>query len=395
MAWYNQNLTDNSYAQFKLHDAESTYRPASVSDCYREEWKHQGARVDRAPDQDRVRRLEDRLAAAWNFYKFLKDSLARKGVFLSADKSHLKGFGSGVIGYGSCIYLQLKHGGKSYDILNLSVVGNDVNVEIRHPKAELFSDTLHSERVEIYLAQQKSFNPPRLSWISGRPMLSMRKFLGIDESALNKNLVIPPASILATEIALYIKSIIEYLDAGEQLRTFGESLAETVLYRDLAAIYANCANGDHWLLHGQRPISNGRSWLELDLQIFLKNDIKIAIEIQGPYHYPAMEQTNWEYIHCKHNTKINWCEENGLIFVWLDWETFNRCVVHLGQKQRPDAERRAIVRTMMNEIIEAHKNGHRFINIQMIDRNLTYGLNVPDQTGDVKHQNAHRTLRKE
>ena len=49
---------------------------------------------------------------------------------------------------------------------------------------------------------------------------------------------------------------------------------------------------------------------------------------------------------------------------------------------------------MMDEIIEAHKNGHRFINIQMIDRNLTYGLNVPESNGDVKQKNAHKEPRK-
>ena len=388
MAWYNQNLTDDSYAQFQLHHAESTASPASVLDCYQQEWECQGARVELKPDQARVTQLESRLAAAWIFYKFIKDSLSSERICVSADKSHLKGFGNGGNPlYTSCIYLQLKYGEQSFDILNLSVVSNDVNVEIRHPKAELFSETLYIERVQDH-------NRPPLGWISGLPMLSMRRFLGVDEAHLNQELVICPSSILATEILLYVKSIIQYLDAGEKLRTFGESQAETVLYRDLAAIYANCQDGAPRLLHGQRPISNNGSWLELDLQILFENNIKIAIEIQGPFHYPAKDEGNWEYIQCKHITKIKWCVEHGLIFVWLDWEAFNRCVVHSGQRKRTDAQRQPIIRELMNNIIKAHTNGHRFINVQMdgTRANLTYGLNVPTTVGNLSQENGHNTM---
>lgn len=125
----------------------------------------------------------------------------------------------------------------------------------------------------------------------------------------------------------------------------------------LEHLYSEFRSSDQWLLHGQRPIQrkNGNR-LELDLQMKIQLDEisrNIAIEIQGPHHYINQLGNNdsWENIAAKHNEKLQWCLENGYLFVWIDWEYFQKIFVMNGQQPRFLEDRRRRIKVWMNNIL--------------------------------------------
>ena len=334
MTWYNTKIDNYNYKFFD----DKNDRIVSAEECYKT--------LDRLNYKNEIdhnkslKNLESLLDQSWELIVQLQNKYPKH--FKDAKhNSHLKGLNrkTNRPSYTACIYLCTNHRNiaeNNLKVVNLSILANDVNLEIRYPLAEFFSCGKFEE----------NYPACKLGYINGLPQISLKKFLkisNIDE--------------LINVIGDYVTSLHKFLDEGGKLRTFGESKSEVLLFQDLEHLYSKFRSSDQWLLHGQRPIQrkNG-NWLELDLQMKIKLDgifRNIAIEIQGPHHYINQlgNNNNWGNIAAKHNEKLQWCLENGYLFVWIDWEYFQKIFVMNGQQPRLLEDRRRRIKFWMNNIL--------------------------------------------
>jgi hypothetical protein len=66
----------------------------------------------------------------------------------------------------------------------------------------------------------------------------------------------------------------------------------------------------------------------------------------------------------KHRTKVNWCYENDVIFVWLDWAALNRYIIQDGNTKRGETSRRNSVSNLLVEpVIKAYLDGWRYFEV--------------------------------
>ncbi len=104
---------------------------------------------------------------------------------------------------------------------------------------------------------------------------------------------------------------------SDKLRSGGRSFVEEFIYRDLKSIYPNIH-----IERNKRPDelrSDKDKPLELDLFI---PELSVAIEVQGPQHFREVYGDN-SRLKINDKVKINWCKENGVKMIWVDWEKYN------------------------------------------------------------------------
>jgi len=102
------------------------------------------------------------------------------------------------------------------------------------------------------------------------------------------------------------------------------------LFRSLQEIY----EGEN-ILENIRPDnlrSEKNTPLELDLYI---PELKIAIELQGPQHFREVYGENSSL---KKNDlrKKQWCRDNKIKFIWMNWDGFNKDLLRLSFAQRTE-----------------------------------------------------------
>lgn len=130
-------------------------------------------------------------------------------------------------------------------------------------------------------------------------------------------------------IERYLANIEDDLAAG-RLKQGGKSFAEKMIERCLRAIYP-----DAEILMNRRPdelrSAKGKP-LELDLYLPAK---RLAIEVQGPQHFKAIYGCN-AALQANDQRKKDWCGQNGIRLVWMNWEGVNRDLLKLPFKQQVD-----------------------------------------------------------
>lgn len=353
MAWYNENLTQDTFKMF--HSDKDKTQLCTIEDCYNlENYNH----------RDNIIKLEKKFDDAWSFFLKLQEKCKQENLIISILDSHIKGYvkKTGKPNYSGCLYVAFQYENKPYPILNLSVVRSNVTIEIRHPIKDIFSiDEFNEENFEI-----------NTGWQLYLPTISLAQYRNLEAGA----------DSLLDYLTNYVLNIKNYLDNGNRIILNGESAAESIFYQDLICLYEENANGNNWIRHGQRPVPNQNgNWLELDIQLDIVRDdkpIKLAIEIQGRHHYPKEYKKNpelWEIVENKHKTKINWCRENEVIFVWLDWQAFNDVVIKDGTQPRKMKSRVESVKSMIEEIISRCNGEHYYIEIFAEDKTaLTFSI---------------------
>lgn len=354
MTWYNKNhLTSETFNKFYLHGNLNNL--SYIGNCYQES-------IIGEPDlqeseqvlNKNLFQLESQLKLSWNFFEEFQKKCYQEGMLICCD-SHLKGHQKspedkkGKPYYAVCFYISYVYKKSSYRVLNLDIRNSGINIEIRHPISEIFS-------IDIFKEEAKDI---KVGWQNNLPKLEL--FKNIEQH-----------DILMNQLIDYIRNIKIFLDNGGKLNPKGQSKAETILYNDLINLYQNRKGSvENWIRHGQRPISNPNgNPLEIDIQIDLTQDVKLAIEIQGRHHYPCEYKNNqqWDNVEQKHQTKIKWCAERKIIFVWLDWVAFNNVVV----KQRSSKSRQKLIANMIFKIISMCKNENFYVEIFEANNDLTF-----------------------
>jgi hypothetical protein len=347
MVWYNKRLDDDNYCQFSPKNGGDL---DSIQKCFLTDPDFQGSQIN----ERHVSRLEANLTEAWKIFTQLK----QVGVTyaMGAPHSHLKGFIKKTKrpNYDSCIFVGIKHPNEqnaiNTDVINLSVDVNAINIEIRYPLAEFFSPD-HFE---------SDYPHCKLGYINGLRVINLRRFL-------NQNMA--SQEDLTAVLNNYVTAVNSFLAEGGKLRTYGESKAEVILFKDLEHIYATnrCLLNNNWLRHGQRPIRRASgSLLELDLQMEIATNgkqVRIAIEVQGPEHYQNSCRSDWSNVNSKHEEKKRWCMVHDYLFVWLDWKYFHKNIVMDGQKYRKVDDRRRLTKEMVDQFVSAYIKGERYIEI--------------------------------
>lgn len=342
MAWYNKNLTQDT---FKMFCRKNETQLHSIEDCYNQNLTNYHYR-------DNIKKLEKKFDEAWDFFLKLQTKCQQENLYISIPKSHIKGHiqETGKPNYSGCLYVEYQHNGNSYPILNLSVVRSNVTIEIRHPIKDIFSiEEFNEENTEIYTA-----------WQIYLPTISLAQYNNIETGA----------DSLLNYLANYVLNIRTYLNDGHKIVLRGKSAAESILYQDIIFLYEEFAVGNNWLRHGDRPVENPNgNWLELDIQLNIIHNnkpINMAIEIQGRHHYPQEYKNKpelWKNVEDKHQTKINWCRDKEVIFVWLDWQAFNDVVIKNGTNPRKMKSRIEIVKQMIERIISTYNERNFYIEI--------------------------------
>lgn len=89
--------------------------------------------------------------------------------------------------------------------------------------------------------------------------------------------------------------------------------------------------------------------LELDLYLPAK---QLAIEIQGPQHFKAVYGCN-AALKANDQHKKNWCRDNGIRLVWMNWEGINKDLLKLSFEQRN--------RVLISLLTQFMASEHRFL----------------------------------
>lgn len=344
MAWYNKALNKDNFNKFYSNiDNDLIHFPEHL---YKEDKVIFANQVAHA---NNLEKLNDQLCLSWDII----DKIRQRSCFINkaTHHSHLKGLKQNKSPcYTACFYLCGSNPTNNGEIkvINLSIEGNDVFVEIRYPLAEFFSIHHFSEK----------YPEITLGFINGLPKFSVQIF----SKKYSKERLL--------EFLLeYISKIENFLRSGSNLRTAGESRAEIHLKEALEYCYKDMHDGiKNWLQHGTSPISFNNNYLEIDLLLVLRghqinSQQKFAIEIQGPYHYQdlAPHQGNWGNTEQKHEAKIQWCIDNECAFIWVDWKAFHRIFIMNRQTEWSINERRQRIKIWMDEVIRQYAQGSKFI----------------------------------
>ncbi len=357
MAWHNYKII--TLENVKKFDGKS------ILDCYLGSNICDSERTIIAPEK--IQKLENRIGVAWKLKELLNFYIP---------KNQLKDLIRETLcpSYTACIYAAIDEDDRD-GILNISIEGNTVRLEFRHAQPEFFS----KEEIERQYGIKVGFQGDWFT-IDLRHILRKKGTLNnLPEAELCYELDDSYFEEITEILTKYIKSISEFLNSGGKFAPSGESKAEVVLFKDLNKLYYNeTKSSELFLTHGARPITNPHTGnkLELDIQLNITHNdtpIKMAIEIQGRHHYPKEYQNNpklWESVENKHQTKINWCRENEVIFVWLDWQAFNDVVIKDGTNPRRMNSRIESVKSMIEQIISRCNGEHFYIEIFAENKNL-------------------------
>lgn len=195
----------------------------------------------------------------------------------------------------TCWYVALKEEPDVW-LVNFTLVPSELNIELR--LAKYFSVT--DDHIKMGMWYQNNWPTFGLSRIGSEQAIHI--------------------------LSEYIERVTPDVMAGKH-KTPSRSSAEYFMSQDLKNLFPK-----HKVRHGERPIRhpNG-SFLELDLQI---PDLKLAIEVQGPTHYSDL-YGNHEDVKKRDAYKKQWCQEQGMQLMHIEWEGYMKTIYRL-----PEASRR-------------------------------------------------------
>lgn len=358
MAWHNHNITT-------LEDAKK-FGGKSIQECYlgSDIFDRKLTKID----DNKVQQLENFIGVAWKIKELLNFKIPKNQL------KDLKGTTS-CPSYTACIYAALDETDRD-GILNIGIQSNTVRLEFRYPQTEFFSKDEIENKYGINVGFQTDWFTIDLRHILRKKgtvihLPATELCYELDDSYFEE----------ITEILTgYTESITNFLNEGGRFSPSGESKAEVILFRDLHYLYEEKKSTKNWLTQGSRPILNPNTGnkLELDIQMDIIRDnkpVKIAIEIQGRHHYPKeykKEPQKWESVENKHQTKIKWCLQKQIMFVWLDWQAFNDVVIKDGTRPRKTESRRSLVTNMIEKIITCYKTGNLYVEVFAENNTLTF-----------------------
>lgn len=195
----------------------------------------------------------------------------------------------------TCWYVALKEEPDVW-LVNFTIVPSELNIELR--LAKYFSVT--DDHIKMGMWYQNNW-----------PTFGLRK-IGAEQAI----------HILSE----YIERVTPDVMAGKH-KTPSRSSAEYFMCQDLKSLFPT-----YKVRHGERPIQHANgSFLELDLQI---PGLKLAIEVQGPTHYSDL-YGNHEAVKKRDAYKKQWCQNQGVQLMHIDWEGYMKTIYRL-----PEATRR-------------------------------------------------------
>jgi hypothetical protein len=350
MAWHNYNIV--TFEDVKKFGGKS------IRDCYESSDLFNNPELTKI-DCDKIQQLENRIGVAWKLKELLDFKIPKNQLKDLIGKTSCPS-------YTACVYAAIDEKDKD-GILNIGVDRHRIWLEFRHSQPEFFSKDEIEKKYGIKIGFQ-------LDWFTIDLSHILRK-KGTHDTLPKTQLCYELDNSYFEEITEiltgYVESISKFLNDGGKFAPAGESKAEVILFRDLHHLYEESKSTEttNWLSHGARPITNPKTGnkLELDIQIEIKS-VKLAIEIQGRHHYPtAKEYKNkpelWKSVEDKHRTKIDWCRENKVIFVWLDWQSFNDVVIKDRTNPRKMKSRIESVKNMIEKIISTCGEKHFYIEV--------------------------------
>ncbi|MCR9613503.1 hypothetical protein NB488_10675 [Vibrio alginolyticus] len=186
-------------------------------------------------------------------------------------------------------------------VANFTIIPSSLNIELRYPR---FFDLTDKHKQQY-----------RVGFQNNLPMF-MFKNMGMSNTLK-----------LLKE---YLGAIRSAVSEGEHM-TPSRSSAEYTICSDLRKIFPK-----YKIRHGERPIKHtSGSWLELDIQIL---ELKLAIEVQGPTHFRETDiYGNYEEVRERDNFKKQWCADNGILLIHLNWDAYMRTLHRMVANQRREA----------------------------------------------------------
>lgn len=115
---------------------------------------------------------------------------------------------------------------------------------------------------------------------------------------------------------------------NNKIKIGGRSYMEDMIFNDLSTIFSSIHIDRNKRLDKMRSDKNK----PLEFDIYIK-DKSIAIEVQGPQHYKEIYGNN-ERLKTNDSAKVDWCIENRVKLVWINWEEYNKTILRLNQTSR-------------------------------------------------------------
>lgn len=194
----------------------------------------------------------------------------------------------------TCWYVGLATKNEPF-LLNFTLIPSNLNVEFRYSQ---------------YLPEQIF---ERLKWQNSSVRYADLKSYGIES--------------IKDMIGKYLVNIESDFNNG-LLKQGGKSFVEKMMLNTLKAIYPQIQIIANVRPDGLRSSKNRP--LELDLYL---PALKLAIEIQGPQHFREVYGSN-DSLKKNDQDKKLWCTQQGIRFIWISWEGFNRDLLRLPYNQR-------------------------------------------------------------
>jgi hypothetical protein len=115
---------------------------------------------------------------------------------------------------------------------------------------------------------------------------------------------------------------------NNNIKITGRSFAEDMIYNDLKVVLPDYKIRRN--LRHDKMRSDKNEPLEFDL--FIK-EASLGIEVQGPQHYRKIFSCN-QRLKENDQVKIQWCAQNGIKLVWINWEEYNQVLLKAKQAKR-------------------------------------------------------------
>lgn len=132
---------------------------------------------------------------------------------------------------------------------------------------------------------------------------------------------------LTNAIKMYLNNI-ESDFYSKNLKMNGRSFVECLIYDDLSTIYPDILIERNKRLDAMRSEKNK----PLEFDIYIPN-LSLAIEVQGPQHFRNIYGDN-KQLKKNDQVKVQWSSQNSTNLMWINWENYNRKMIHKFKKER-------------------------------------------------------------
>lgn len=347
MAWYNapDNCTRDNVFLFhdKNNNLTSSYKLISNFPSTKEIYLKKGNKLDTIINS--CNKMNKSALFCFDLVNYLKEDLTDIKIGILNSQLKYPNMNSGLPFYGMCFYLSLIHEDENKRIINFSIFPGDIRIEIRYVEFFTIEDSYLTEKI--------------MHWQLGMPSLSINKLISKATDSDFSELSSFQKSKLFTLIYDYLKTIFIHLKNGGKLKEGGVSAAEKIIYSDLKILYG--IPKGFAVKHGERPIPSPKtnSLLQLDLQLSL-DQVKIAIEVQGPDHYDnSFRPNNFEDVREKDHFKRVWCKDNKVTLISLSWKAYQKYVF-----KKSDNGRLKITKDLIDQAIALNISGQYYFEIE-------------------------------